>query len=146
MRDTTGVIHRILAFIIDFIFLSLFFFPATYSYSGKWLMTPEDHLWRIFDPICLAFLIIIFLYFIMTEAYLGWTVGKWVMRIRVVDLNGGKIGLRKSVIRNLLRLVDGLPFLSLLGLLLIIFTRLHQRLGDIVAGTLVVKMGKDSSV
>ena len=138
MVEKAGVWRRIFAFLLDFVVLALFFFPATYLYSGKWLMYPEDHLWIIFDPICLVFLIIIFLYFIILEAYLGQTAGKKIMKIRVTDYKGKKPGLKKSLIRNLLRLVDGLPAFSLLGLLLIIYTKNHQRLGDLVAKTLVL--------
>lgn len=130
---------RIFAFILDFVFLLLFFFPATFLYSGKWLMMPEDHLWIIFDPICGFFLVIIFLYFILMEAYLGYTVGKKILGIKVVNFKGRKIGLGKSAVRNLLRLVDGLPAFSLLGLILILYTKNHQRFGDIAAGSLVVE-------
>lgn len=134
-----GVFERIFAFLLDFVFLSLFFFPITYLYSGKWLMTPKDHLWIIFDPICLIFLVVIFLYFILTEAYLGQTVGKKIMRIKVVDYKNNKISIKKAAIRNILRLIDGLPAFSFIGLLLIIFSKNHQRFGDIVAKTFVIK-------
>ncbi len=44
--------YRILAQFIDYLVFCLVFFPATYLFKGTWLMTPEDHLWIIFDPIC----------------------------------------------------------------------------------------------
>jgi len=133
------VIRRGLAFLIDFLFLSCFFFPATYLYSGKWVMGPEEHLWGISDPICLVFLVIIFAYFILLEAYLGWTVGKRILGMRVVNGRGNKIGLTKSLMRNLLRLVDGLPALNLLGIILILTSPKEQRLGDRIAKTYVVR-------
>jgi len=98
------IIRRGLAFLIDFMFLSCFFFPITYLYSGKWIMSYEDHYWGILDPICLVFLFIIFAYFILMEAYVGWTVGKKVLQMRVVNKEGKRIGLSKSAIRNLLRM------------------------------------------
>ncbi len=133
------VVRRGLAFLIDFLFLSCFFFPITYLYSGKWVMSYEDHYWGILDPICLVFLLIIFTYFILLEAYLGWTVGKRILEMRVVDGRGNKIGLTKSLMRNLLRLVDGLPALNLLGIILILTSPKEQRLGDRVAKTCVVR-------
>lgn len=133
------VIRRGLAFLIDFLFLSCFFFPATYLYSGKWVMGPEEHLWGISDPICLVFLVVIFAYFILLEAYLGWTVGKRILGMRVVNGRGNKIGLTKSLMRNLLRLVDGLPALNLLGIILILTSPKEQRLGDRIAKTYVVR-------
>ena len=101
-------------------------------------MSYEEHLWGISDPICLVFLFIIFAYFILMEAYLGWTVGKLALGMRVVDEAGDKIGLKKSVIRNLLRLVDGLPAFNLTGIILIALSPHGQRFGDRVAGTFVV--------
>jgi len=133
------ILKRGIAFLIDFIFLSLFFFPITKLYSGKWVMGYEDHYWGIFDPICLVFLFIIFGYFIGMEAYVGWTVGKKVMGMRVVDGTGNKIGLSKSAVRNLLRMIDGLPTLNILGVILIALSPKGQRFGDRVVKTFVVE-------
>ena len=132
------IIRRGLAFLIDFMFLSCFFFPITYLYSGKWIMSYEDHYWGILDPICLVFLFIIFAYFILMEAYVGWTVGKKVLQMRVVNKEGKRIGLSKSAIRNLLRMVDGLPALNMLGIVLIGHSPRGQRFGDRVAKTYVI--------
>jgi len=133
-----GVVRRGIALALDFFFLSIFFFPATYLYSGKWIMSYEEHLWGISDPICLVFLFIIFAYFILMEAYVGWTIGKRLLSIRVVDEAGNKIGLSRSLLRNLLRLVDGLPALNILGIVLIACSAKGQRFGDRVATTYVI--------
>ena len=137
-----GVVRRGIALAIDFLFLSIFFFPVTYLYSGKWIMSPKEHLWGISDPICLVFLFIIFAYFILMEAYVGWTVGKRVLGIKVLDSTGNKIGLAKSLIRNLLRFVDGLPALNILGIILIINSPRGQRFGDRIAQTYVIRSAK----
>ncbi len=134
----TTPLRRGLAFVLDFAFLSCFFFPITYLYSGKWLMTYEDHYWGILDPICLVFLFIIFVYSIFMEAYAGWTVGKKILRMKVVDADGKKIGLARATERNLLRLADGLPAFNILGAVLIDRSPWGQRLGDRVAKTYVV--------
>ena len=136
------VIRRGIACAIDILFLSMFFFPATYLYSGKWILSPEDHLWGILDPICLVLLFVIFAYYILLEAYFGWTVGKRIMGMIVVDERGNKIGLPKSVIRNLLRLVDGLPALNILGIILIACSQSGQRFGDRIAKTYVTRSTK----
>jgi len=105
-------------------------------------MGPEEHLWGISDPICLVFLFIIFAYFIFMEAYVGWTIGKRILSIRVVDEAGNKIGLSRSLLRNLLRLVDGLPALNILGIVLIACSAEGQRFGDRVAKTYVIRSGR----
>ncbi|MGD0433346.1 MAG: RDD family protein [Acetobacteraceae bacterium] len=80
-----------------------------------------------------------FIYFIVFEAAWGATIGKFVTRLRVVrESDGAPIGWRDSIIRNLFRIVDGL-LLYLVGFLIICFVKKHRRLGDIVAGTVVVR-------
>ncbi len=133
------VVRRGIALLLDFLLLSIFFFPTTYLYSGKWVMGPEEHLWGITDPICLVFLFIIFTYFILMEAYVGWTVGKRILGMRVVDMADNKIGILKSLTRNLLRVVDSLPTLNILGIILIVHSPRGQRFGDRIAKTYVTK-------
>ena len=132
-----AVIRRGIAWLLDILFLSIFFFPATHLYSGKWVMGPEEHLWGISDPICLVFLFVIFAYLILMEAYVGWTIGKRILGMRVVDGSGKKIGPSKSIIRNILRLVDGLPAFNILGIILISTSKREQRFGDRIAKTYV---------
>jgi uncharacterized RDD family membrane protein YckC len=133
-----AVIRRGVAWLLDILFLSIFFFPATFLYSGKWIMGPEEHLWGISDPICRVFLFVIFAYLILMEAYVGWTIGKRILGMKVIDVSGKKIGLSKSIIRNILRLVDGLPAFNVLGIILIASSQREQRFGDRIAKTYVV--------
>lgn len=70
----------------------------------------------------------------------GQTIGKRVLRIRVLDSEGLRLHPSQIVIRNLLRAVDSLPLLYAVGGLFCIWTRNAQRLGDIAAGTVVVRL------
>jgi uncharacterized RDD family membrane protein YckC len=83
--------------------------------------------------------LIVFVYFIVMEGVYGYTVGKKLMSVRVVDENGAKIGMGKSAIRNVLRIVDALPTLYIIGIILIAVNDDEQRLGDMAASTYVVK-------
>lgn len=76
-------------------------------------------------------------YYVIQEAVFALTVGKHLLRLRVVGRNGDPASMRESLIRNLLRLVDWLPLLYLLGVVSIGISRKKQRLGDVVAGTMV---------
>mgnify|MGYP001627056008 CR=1 FL=1 len=78
-------------------------------------------------------------YFIYLEGTYGQTLGKRVLGIVVVTEDGGDCGLKAAAIRNLLRIVDALPFLYLLGIVLIFVTDDGQRLGDILGNTVVVR-------
>jgi uncharacterized RDD family membrane protein YckC len=80
-------------------------------------------------------------YSIVQEACWGRTVGKRVLRLRVVAQDGAPIGWMAAITRNLLRTVDMLPFGYALGLLSSLFDRNGRRLGDMVAGTVVIHDG-----
>lgn len=134
-----GLLTRGYAQILDYIVFCIIFFPITYLVKGTWLMTPEDHLWIIFDPICGVFLIIIFAYFILLEGFFGFTVGKYLLKLRVRTMDNLSINLRQSLIRNFGRLIDGLPFFHVIGIISIVKSGSNQRMGDKFAGTVVVK-------
>ncbi|MGV6857843.1 MAG: RDD family protein [bacterium] len=68
----------------------------------------------------------------------GATPGKRLFGIRVLNTDATPVGLSASMIRNLLRSVDMLPGIYTVGLLSTLFSRHFQRLGDIVAGTVVI--------
>ncbi len=140
-----GLRLRALALVADGVLFILIFFPVTRLVKGVWLMKTSDHLWGygwlITDPICITFLIVIALYFILLEGSVGTTLGKYLTGLRVVQPNGTKPGMKKAVIRNILRLIDGLPFMSLLGAVLILASPERTRLGDRVAGTRVIRIG-----
>jgi uncharacterized RDD family membrane protein YckC len=69
----------------------------------------------------------------------GRTIGKMAAGIRVVASGGEPIAFLASAIRNILRLVDFLPAMYAAGAVTIVATRNDQRLGDLAAGTLVVR-------
>lgn len=70
--------------------------------------------------------------------YAGVTPGKHFLGLRAVNADGTPIGVSNSLIRSLFLLIDLLPFNYLLGATMIALTKSHQRLGDIVAGTVVI--------
>lgn len=69
----------------------------------------------------------------------GRTVGKRVVGLRVIDERGLRIGFVQAVVRNLVRVVDLLPALYLVGGVGVLLDGRARRLGDIAAGTLVVR-------
>lgn len=79
-------------------------------------------------------------YFTLFEAFWnGQTPGKRIARIRVIQQTGRPIGIVESMARNFVRYVDQIPSIYVVGLIAMFVTRQHQRLGDLVAGTLVVR-------
>ena len=77
-------------------------------------------------------------YFIVLEATQGATLGKMALGLRVVKTDGSPITWTDSLIRNILRIIDGL-FVYLVGAIFVWTSPLKQRLGDRAAHTVVVK-------
>lgn len=72
-------------------------------------------------------------------AWRGQTIGKRLLKLRVIDARGLRLQPSQVIMRNLLRPVDGLPAFYLLGGGISLFHPNYQRLGDIAAGTVVVR-------
>ncbi len=134
---------RFAALVIDFVVLSMIFFPVTRAVKGVWIMTSEEHLWDygwfVTDPLCIVFLVIIVLYFVLLEGIPGATIGKLISGLKVVGEDGRNPGLKRAGVRNLLRIVDALPVLNILGVVLILNSPERARFGDRIAGTRVIK-------
>ncbi len=122
--------QRSLAFLIDIILIILavmmLSIPIRYAPSAIQLL------------ITIAVFPIIFLYFILFEHLAGQTIGKKIMKIAVITQHGKKPAIKQAIIRNILRIIDGLPFFYILGIILIILTKQKQRLGDMIAHTIVI--------
>ncbi|HWO12691.1 MAG TPA: RDD family protein, partial [Polyangiaceae bacterium] len=83
-------------------------------------------------------------YYVACELWLhGQSLGKRALGLRVVSADGLPIGLRESALRNLLRAADFLPSANVLGALVMGLDPRFRRLGDLVAGTIVIVEGKE---
>ncbi|MFO1481991.1 MAG: RDD family protein [Verrucomicrobiaceae bacterium] len=67
----------------------------------------------------------------------GATPGQRSMKLRVMSVTGGPVTLAQAVMRNFLRVVDFMPACYLTGIVVMLFTKRFQRLGDLVANTVV---------
>jgi uncharacterized RDD family membrane protein YckC len=86
----------------------------------------------------LLWVVVGLLYNVLLETTTGGTLGKHLTGLRVVDENGGRITVVQSLLRNVLRIVDGF-FFCLVGAVSIWSSPKRQRVGDRVASTFVVR-------
>lgn len=94
--------------------------------------------WTIAIVIAIPFLLE-WAYFALFEAFWhGQTPGKRIMKIRVIQQTGRPVSLFESLARNLVRIIDMLPTAYAIGVICMFITKRQQRLGDLIAGTLVV--------
>lgn len=83
--------------------------------------------------------LILYAYDVVFETFSnGRTPGKRAVRLRVLRAGGEPVDFMSSAIRNVLRLVDGLPTSYVPGIVSILATKRNQRLGDLAAGTIVI--------
>ncbi len=138
-----GIGSRFIALLVDYLIwgaglclvgiLALLFLPALRAFR------PKSAQWAEAIAIFILFLFN-WGYFTLFEAFWnGRTPGKRVARVRVIQRSGRSISLLESMARNLVRYVDQLPFFYAVGVITMFVTRQHQRLGDLAAGTLVVR-------
>jgi uncharacterized RDD family membrane protein YckC len=85
----------------------------------------------------IAAAVIYLLHTLLTELIFGRSVGKMIVGLQIVSVDGGRPGAISMLLRNLMRLVDFFPACPVLGILILI-SPLRQRMGDILARTLVV--------
>ena len=93
-----------------------------------------------FGPFTLLWWLAWLVYFSFFEGTSGQTLGKQAVGIRVVDEGTQKPPtIEQALLRNILRIIDWLPFLYIIGFILVETQPNKKRLGDIVAKTIVVK-------
>lgn len=131
-----GPVTRFLAWILDFFCVSLVTVIA-----GLLLGTLSVLSWDLAGAVsAIAYFTISIGYPIATEWYWrGQTLGKRLLRLRVMDAQGLHLQFSQVAIRNLLRAVDLLPALYIVGGIVCLLSRHAQRLGDIAANTIVVR-------
>ena len=79
-------------------------------------------------------------YYMILEAIYGATLGKKLFHLRVVRIDGrAPIGWNEAFLRTVMRVVDVLPFFYIVGAISIWATMRNQRLGDLVAHTIVIR-------
>ncbi len=76
---------------------------------------------------------------VLETAWSGQTVGKKIMGLRVLQDTGVRVGVYQSLLRNLVRPLDKLPVFYFVGGTAALFSATQQRLGDLLAGTIVVR-------
>jgi len=139
---------RIVAGIIDYIIIGIVAGILSVLLIVPWAMTGPMMgggflpgwfgigIWGIMGVMGLLWLV----YFTYFEGTSGQSIGKKFAHIKVVREDGSKCEFGSAFVRNILRIVDHLPFLYILGIILIAATEKKQRLGDMLAKTIVVKV------
>jgi uncharacterized RDD family membrane protein YckC len=136
-----SVAARIVAHLIDLVFLIMaFWLMGNIGGSMSGGLTESGFNLNGLPALAIMFLaaVAFFLYLLLFEGLFGTTVGKLFLGLRVKNVDGSRCGFGQALVRNLLRMVDGLPFFYVAGLITTLVTKKKQRVGDLAAHTIVV--------
>src|SRR5580698_5978963 len=133
-----GPFSRMLALIVDFAAI------AAIESLIKKALAPLQGFADIQGALLVVIGFVLSLIYAMVSEWIwrGQTVGKRLMGLRVVDSQGLRLEPSQVIVRNLMRVLDTLPALYLVGGVACVFSRHRQRLGDLAAGTVVVRTPK----
>ena len=135
-HELAGLSSRALAWAVDMVAMGIVLAAGGQLLQG---LTPSL---GGFGPALTSLLVFLVLWWYSALAewgFQGRTLGKWVVGLRTIRQDGLPLTLGQAVIRNLLRVVDLLPGLFLVGGLSALLDPYGRRLGDLAAGTLVVR-------
>ncbi|MFP2933486.1 RDD family protein, partial [Pyxidicoccus sp. 3LG] len=138
-----GIGYRCLAWLVDAALLFFFWLVAYFVFTL--LVSDVLGVLRGLSGLAQTLLVVglfatQWLYWTLGEVFFhGQTAGKRALGIRVVRMDGSPVGLYESAVRNLCRAVDFLPAAYATGCISMLMTRQHRRLGDLLAGTLLVR-------
>src|SRR5256712_13911281 len=139
--DLAGGGNRGFAAVVDFLLASVVALATVIGLQALPLRGSFTNV--VFGLAVLGVPLVIWVSFILLEClWNGQPIGKRASGLRVISGDGSPAGFTAVFVRNLLRVVDFLPSFYGLGLLLVILTPKNQRLGDIAAGTYVVRAPK----
>lgn len=153
--------NRFLAVAIDHfiqylsIFLIAWIFLSAAGYGGSDVSTEADKIlsempkWTIAMLVIVVFLIFAGYFIVFEWLWNGQTPGKRMLKLRVIRDDGRPLTLWEAIARNLLRICDAVPGFVIpiysVGLIVIFLSSRDQRMGDIFAGTVVIRERTDEA-
>ncbi|MEL1244097.1 RDD family protein [Flavobacterium sp. DGU11] len=147
--NTASAGDRMLAYLLDLVIWIAYYiviFVVIFEVTGF-----NDYLSE-FDPwsqraVYMFFFLPVMLYTLVLESLMeGQTLGKRIMKIKVIKIDGYQAGFGDYLIRWLFRLIEVTPPFSVVGIICLMVTGKTQRLGDLAAGTAVISLKNDITI
>jgi uncharacterized RDD family membrane protein YckC len=145
--EAAGVGYRILATLLDGVFIGVYIviivllciqLGFNYFYESNQYLA---------GTLIIILSLPVMLYHFLSETFMnGQSLGKKVVKIKVVKLDGTQAGIGSYILRSILRVIDIQLLNGLVALICVAASEKSQRLGDMAAGTTVIKMGSNVSL
>lgn len=147
--NTASVGERILAHLLDYVVKIAYFIAIAYlvfNLMGVEKFVNKLDMWEQMTIYLLFYLPVILYTLVQESLFEGQTIGKRIMKIKVIKIDGYQAGFGDYLMRWLLRLVDIVLSFNAIGLVTMLVNSKTQRLGDIVAGTAVITLKNDITI
>jgi len=147
--NTASVGERILAYLLDvvvWVAYVIVFFVVLFPLTGFERVIDSLDGWSQNAVYGFFFLPVMFYTLYMESFFEGQTIGKRVMRTKVIKIDGYQAGFGDYLIRWLFRIVEVSGIMGIVGLIALMVSKKSQRIGDLAAGTAVISLKNDINI
>ena len=145
--EAAGIGYRILATLLDGVFIGIYIaivFILCVSMGFNYFYESNQYM---ASTLLIILGLPILLYHFLSETFMnGQSLGKKILKIKVIKLDGTQPGIGSYLIRSLFRIIDIQLFNGLVALISVAASNHGQRLGDMAAGTTVIKLGSKLTI
>lgn len=147
--NTATVGHRVLAYLLDLlvkIAYGIVVYNVFFRAMGLDEVLDGMDMWSTMSIVLLFYLPVMFYSLVQESMLEGQTLGKKVLKIKVIKIDGYQAGFGDYFIRWLLRIIDMGMASGIIGLISLLASKKTQRIGDMAAGTAVISLKNDINI
>ena len=147
--NTANVGERVVAYMLDMVVIAAYYFVVYYIIGNLLDVTRMINTLDQWTIIAINGVISlpVLLYTLLLETFFeGQTIGKRIMKIKVIKIDGYQAGFGDYLIRWLFRIVEVTGIMGLIGLIAMNMSKKTQRIGDMAAGTAVISLKNDITI
>jgi len=147
--NTANVGERVVAYMLDMVVIAAYYFVVYYIIGNLLDVTRMINTLDQWTIIAINGVISlpVLLYTLLLETFFeGQTIGKRIMKIKVIKIDGYQAGFGDYLIRWLFRIVEVTGIMGLVGLIAMNMSKKTQRIGDMAAGTAVISLKNDITI
>ncbi|AWH86757.1 RDD family protein [Flavobacterium album] len=147
--NTASAGDRMLAYLLDLVIWIAYYivvYVVIFGITGFDVYLSELDGWSEMAVYTFFFLPVMLYALVLESLMEGQTLGKRIMKIKVIKIDGYQAGFGDYLIRWLFRLIEVTPPFSVIGIICLMVTGKTQRLGDLAAGTAVISLKNDISI